>query len=83
MTTSVFVKAEQSFRCQHREHPTHKVMPPLYVEEVHMLEGLDDEELENYMEENPEIVAKFVINVIKNGRSIHYACKNRRQGLRT
>ena len=40
-------------------------MTPLYKEEVHMLEGLDDEELENYMEENPWIVPLFEIYVIE------------------
>ena len=30
-----------------------------------MLEGLDDEELENYLDENPLIVPLFEINVIK------------------
>ena len=30
-----------------------KDISPLYAEEIHMLEGLEDEELERYLEENP------------------------------
>ena len=40
-------------------------MTPLYTEEVHMLEGLDDEELETYLEENPEIMPFCKIDVIE------------------
>ena len=35
------------------------------VEEAHMLEGLDDEELENYLQENPRIIPLFEIDVIE------------------
>ena len=44
-------------------------MTPLYVEEVHMLQGLDDEELETYLEENPQIVPFFEIDVIETVRA--------------
>ena len=40
-------------------------MTPLYTEEVHMLEGLDNKELETYLEENPEIVPFCKIDVIE------------------
>ena len=30
-----------------------KAMTPLYADEIHMLEGLEDEELEQYLDENP------------------------------
>ena len=36
---------------------------PLYAEEIHMLEGLEDEELERYLDENPRIVPLFEIDV--------------------
>ena len=32
---------------------TPKAISPLYAEEIHMLEGLEDEELERYLDENP------------------------------
>ena len=35
----------------------------LYAEEIHMLEGLEDEELERYLDENPRIVPLFEIDV--------------------
>ena len=35
----------------------------LYAEEIHMLEGLKDEELERYLDENPRIVALFELDV--------------------
>ena len=40
-------------------------MTPLYAEEIHMLEGINDEELETYLEENPRIVPLFEIDVIE------------------
>ena len=40
-----------------------KDISPLYVEEIHMLEGLEDEELERYLDENPRIVPLFEIDV--------------------
>ena len=40
-----------------------KDVSPLYAKEIHMLEGLDDEELERYLEENPRIVPLFEIDV--------------------
>ena len=42
---------------------TTKEMTPLYVEEIHMLEGLADEKVDSYLEENPRIVPLFEINV--------------------
>ena len=38
-------------------------MSPLYIEEIHMLEGLEDEELERYLDKNPRIV--FKIDVVE------------------
>ena len=38
-----------------------KAIIPLYVEEVNMLEGLDEAELEAYLDENPRIVPLFEI----------------------
>ena len=43
--------------------PTPKEISPLYAEEIHMLEGLEDEELERYLDENPRIVPLFEIDV--------------------
>ena len=40
-------------------------MTPLYAEEIHMLEGLEDEELEKYLGENPQIVPLFEIDAIE------------------
>ena len=40
-------------------------MTLLYAKEFHMLEGLNDEELENYLEENPRIVPLFKIDIIQ------------------
>ena len=36
--------------------PTTKELTPLYAEEIHMLEGLEDEEVDQYLEENPWLV---------------------------
>ena len=44
---------------------TPKAMIPLYIEEIHMLEGLDDEELENDLDENPRIMPLFEIDIIE------------------
>ena len=43
--------------------PAPKEIAPLYAEEIHMLEGLEDEELERYLDENPRIVPRFEIDV--------------------
>ena len=43
--------------------PAPKEISPLYVEEIHMLEGLEDKELERYLDENPRIVPLFEIDV--------------------
>ena len=38
--------------------PAPKEIFPLYVEEIHMLEGLEDEKLERYVDENLRILAR-------------------------
>ena len=43
--------------------PAPKEISPLFVEEIHMLEGLEDKELERYLDENPRIVPLFEIDV--------------------
>ena len=43
--------------------PALKEISPLSVEEIHTLEGLEDEELERYLDENPRIVALFEIDI--------------------
>ena len=40
-----------------------KEISPLYVKEIHMLEGLEDEELERYLDKNPRIIPLFEIDV--------------------
>ena len=40
-----------------------KEISPLYAEEIHMQEGLEDEELERYLDENPRIVPLFEMDV--------------------
>ena len=42
-----------------------KDMTPLYVEDINMLEGVDDKELEAYLEEHPRIIPLFKIDVIE------------------
>ena len=37
--------------------------------EIHMLEGLEDEELERYLDENPWIVPLFEINIERTAES--------------
>ena len=43
--------------------PAPKEISPPYAEEIHMLEGLEDEELERYLDENPWIVPLFEIDI--------------------
>ena len=43
--------------------PAPKAMMVLYAEEIHMLEGLEDEELERYLDKNPRIVPLPEIDV--------------------
>ena len=43
--------------------PAPEEISPLYAEEIHMLEGLEDEELERYLHENPRIVPLFEMDV--------------------
>ena len=40
-------------------------MTPLYAEDINMLEGVDDTELEAYLEEHPQIIPLFEIDVIE------------------
>mgnify|MGYP007129553831 CR=1 FL=1 len=40
-------------------------MKPLYAEDINMLEGVDDMELEAYLEEHPRIIPLFEIDVIE------------------
>ena len=46
-----------------------KDISPLYAEEIHMLEWLEDEELERYLNENPRIVPLFEIDVGETAES--------------
>ena len=55
-----------------------KDVSPLYAEEIHMLEGLEDEELERYLEENPWIVPLFEIDV--RGTADSYVVPNASMG---
>ena len=48
---------------------TPKEISVLYVEEIHMLESLEDEELERYLDENPRIVPLHEIDVGVTGYS--------------
>ena len=49
--------------------PAPKEISPLYAEENHMLEGLEDKELERYLDENPRIVPLFEIDVGETAES--------------
>ena len=49
--------------------PAPKEISPLYSKEIHMLEGLEDEELERYLDKNPCIVPLFEIDVGKTAES--------------
>ena len=49
--------------------PAPKETSPLHAEEIHMLEGLEDEELELYLDENPRIVPLFEIDVGETAES--------------
>ena len=49
--------------------PTPNEISPLYAEEIHMLEGLEDEELERYLDKNPRIVPLFEIDVDETAES--------------
>ena len=40
-------------------------MTPLYAEEVHMLDGLADEEVDHYLEENPKLIPLIEIDGIE------------------
>ena len=40
-------------------------MKPLYAKDINMLEGVDDRELEAYMEEHPRIIPLFEIDVME------------------
>ena len=43
--------------------PAPNEISPLYAQEIHMLEGLEDKELERYLDGNPRIVPLFEIDV--------------------
>ena len=43
-----------------------KCMTPFYAKDVNMLEGVDDTELEAYLEEHRQIIPLFEIDVIEN-----------------
>ena len=45
--------------------PITREMTPCYAEQVHMLEGLEEEELEDYLEENPRTMPLSEFGVIK------------------
>ena len=38
---------------------------PFYAEDINMLEGLEETELEAYLDENPRIIPLFEINVLE------------------
>ena len=40
-------------------------MIPLYAKDINILEGVDDMELEAYLEEHPRIIPQFEIDVIE------------------
>ena len=42
-----------------------KELTPLYAECVNMLEGLADEEVNQYLQENPKIIPLFEIDVVE------------------
>ena len=44
---------------------TKKELVPLYVESINMMEGLEDKEIEQYLEENPRIIPLFEIDVVE------------------
>ena len=44
--------------------PIGKELTPLYVEEIHMVEGLEDEEVDQYLDKNLWLVPLFEIDVI-------------------
>ena len=43
-----------------------KEMTPLYAEGINMLEGLADEEVNQYLQENPKIVPLFEIDIAES-----------------
>jgi hypothetical protein len=42
-----------------------KVIAPVYVESVNMLEGLREEEADTFLQENPTLEPLYEINVVK------------------
>mgnify|MGYP000258750636 CR=1 FL=1 len=48
-----------------------KGMAPLYAEDINILEGVDDTELEAYLEEHPCIILLFEIDVLET--AVDYA----------
>mgnify|MGYP006982108493 CR=1 FL=1 len=49
----------------HEMTPTTKELTPLYTEDIHMLERLEDEEVEQYLQDNPWMMPMFEIDVIE------------------
>ena len=47
--------------------PTTKELTPLYAEDIHMLEGLEDKDVDQYLEDNPRLVSLFEIEIITIG----------------
>ena len=45
--------------------PSPKAMTPMYAEEIHMLEGLEDDRIGKYLDENPRIIPLFEIDVVE------------------
>ena len=52
---------------------------PLYVEEINMLEGLEDTELEAYLDGNPQIIPLFEMDVLE--AASEYAPTSMRQDV--
>ena len=65
ITVVAFGQDQAQLAAQQHHFPQRapKAMSPLYIEEIHMLEGLEDEELERYLDKNPRIV--FKIDVVE------------------
>ena len=41
----------------------------MYIEEIDMLEGVEDEEVDGYLDENPRVMSLFEIDVIEIANS--------------
>jgi hypothetical protein len=49
-----------------------KAATPIYAESVNMLEGLTDEEVDTFLQENPTLVPLYEIDVVKEAEP--YQC---------